>query len=93
MYDNARVLGLKKWQIFEKITAFYMKKPIISSIFAVFTLIFTDYGVPNGFDLPDRLCPVCGNPLMKDGMEKFFLLLYLNYVMVILNYQMKYKKN
>lgn len=46
MYDNAKVLGLKKWQIFKKVTFFYLKKPLISSIFAVFTLIFTDYGVP-----------------------------------------------
>lgn len=30
---------------------------------------FTDYGVKNGFDLPDRNCPVCGEKLEKDGMD------------------------
>ena len=46
MYDNAKVLGLSKWKTFQKVTFCYLKKPIFSSIFAVFTLIFTDYGVP-----------------------------------------------
>lgn len=46
MYDNAKVLGLNRWQTFRKVTLCYLKKPIISSIFAIFTLIFTDYGVP-----------------------------------------------
>ncbi len=30
---------------------------------------FTDYGVPNGFDLPDKDCPKCGEKLVKDGMD------------------------
>ena len=30
---------------------------------------FTDYGVKNGFDLPDKICPNCGHPLDKDGMD------------------------
>ena len=30
---------------------------------------FTDYGVKNGFDLPDKNCPNCGHPLAKDGMD------------------------
>ena len=30
---------------------------------------FEDYGVRNGFDLPDKRCPVCGEPLAKDGMN------------------------
>lgn len=30
---------------------------------------FTDYGVKNGFDLPDKICPVCGEKLDKDGMD------------------------
>ncbi|MFL0250911.1 DNA polymerase III subunit alpha [Clostridium neuense] len=30
---------------------------------------FTDYGVKNGFDLPDKVCPVCGEKLDKDGMD------------------------
>ena len=46
MYSVAKVLGMNKWQTFKKITYCYLKKPIFSSVFAVFTLIFTDYGVP-----------------------------------------------
>ena len=30
---------------------------------------FTDYGVQNGFDLPDKDCPKCGQKLVKDGMD------------------------
>ncbi|MFL0246110.1 DNA polymerase III subunit alpha [Candidatus Clostridium stratigraminis] len=30
---------------------------------------FTDYGLKNGFDLPDKLCPVCGETLSKDGID------------------------
>ncbi|MBC2581760.1 DNA polymerase III subunit alpha [Clostridium sp. DJ247] len=30
---------------------------------------FTDYGIKNGFDLPDKLCPVCGEKLAKDGID------------------------
>ncbi len=30
---------------------------------------FTDYGYKNGFDLPDKKCPKCGEPLHKDGMD------------------------
>ncbi len=30
---------------------------------------FTDYGVKNGFDLPDKDCPKCGTKLTKDGMD------------------------
>ena len=30
---------------------------------------FTDYGVKNGFDLPDKECPKCGHKLAKDGMD------------------------
>ncbi len=30
---------------------------------------FTDYGVLNGFDLPDKVCPVCGENLHKDGID------------------------
>ena len=29
----------------------------------------TDYGVGNGFDLPDKDCPKCGHKLAKDGMD------------------------
>lgn len=30
---------------------------------------FTDYGYNNGFDLPDKPCPVCGEKLAKDGID------------------------
>ena len=30
---------------------------------------FSDVGVKNGFDLPDRKCPNCGKQLKKDGMD------------------------
>ena len=30
---------------------------------------FTDYGYKNGFDLPDKNCPVCGAKYDKDGMD------------------------
>ena len=30
---------------------------------------FTDYGVKNGFDLPDKDCPKCGAKFAKDGMD------------------------
>ena len=30
---------------------------------------FTDYGLKNGFDLPDKTCPVCGEKLFKDGID------------------------
>ena len=46
LYNTAKVLGLNKWQTFKKVTLCYMKKPLISATFAVFTMVFTDYGVP-----------------------------------------------
>ena len=30
---------------------------------------FTDYGIKNGVDLPDKVCPECGANLYKDGMD------------------------
>ncbi len=30
---------------------------------------FTDYGIKNGVDLPDKMCPKCGAKLCKDGMD------------------------
>ncbi|GFP78199.1 DNA polymerase III subunit alpha [Clostridium fungisolvens] len=30
---------------------------------------FEDHGFKNGFDLPDKACPVCGEPLAKDGID------------------------
>lgn len=45
-YEAARVLGLSKAKQFWTITIPNIKKTLISTSFAVFTLIFTDYGVP-----------------------------------------------
>jgi DNA polymerase-3 subunit alpha (Gram-positive type) len=30
---------------------------------------FADYGYKIGFDLPDKICPVCGEKLAKDGID------------------------
>ncbi|KLU65631.1 DNA polymerase III PolC-type [Desulfosporosinus acididurans] len=30
---------------------------------------FSDYGCKIGFDLPDKVCPNCGEPLAKDGID------------------------
>ena len=30
---------------------------------------FSDFGIGNGYDLPDRDCPKCGARLIKDGMD------------------------
>lgn len=45
-YEAARVLGLSKWRQFTAITLPYLRKPLVSVVFSVFTLIVTDYGVP-----------------------------------------------
>lgn len=45
-YEAARVLGLSKSQQFLTITLPNLKRPLISAVFATFTMIFTDYGVP-----------------------------------------------
>jgi iron(III) transport system permease protein len=45
-YEAASVLGIPKINQFTSITFPYLRKPLISVVFAVFTLIFTDYGVP-----------------------------------------------
>ena len=45
-YEAASVLGIPKSRQFFSITFPYLRKPLISVVFAVFTLIFTDYGVP-----------------------------------------------
>lgn len=46
LYESARVLGVPPIHQFRSITMFYMRRPLISAIFAVFTMVFTDYGVP-----------------------------------------------
>ena len=45
-YEAARVLGIDRLHQFTAITLPYLRKPIISIIFAVFSVIITDYGVP-----------------------------------------------
>ena len=45
-YEAADVMGLKAKDKFFAITLPYLRKPLISVIFATFTMIITDYGVP-----------------------------------------------
>lgn len=45
-YEAATVLGLSKWNRFTAITLPYLRKPMIVVAFSIFTLSFTDYGVP-----------------------------------------------
>lgn len=46
IYEAASVLGLTKWNQFTTITLPSMRRTIVSAVLAVFTMIFTDYGVP-----------------------------------------------
>ena len=46
IYESARVLGLNKGKQFLKITLPSMKRTVISAVLSVFTMVFTDYGVP-----------------------------------------------
>lgn len=45
-YEAAKVLGLSKLRQFTAIMFPYLKKPLITVVFATFTMIITDYGVP-----------------------------------------------
>lgn len=45
-YEAASVMGIPRRNRFFSITLPYMRKPMISVLFATFTLIVTDYGVP-----------------------------------------------
>lgn len=45
-YEAAQVLGISKIRQFTQITFPYLRKPLISVLFATFTLVVTDYGVP-----------------------------------------------
>ncbi len=45
-YEAATVLGIPKPNQFTSISFPYLRKPLISIVFATFTLIITDYGVP-----------------------------------------------
>lgn len=46
VYDAADIMGIPVPSQFLSITLPYLKKPLISAVFATFTLIVTDYGVP-----------------------------------------------
>lgn len=46
IYEAAGVLGLSKWKQFLTITLPSMQRTIVSAVLAVFTMVFTDYGVP-----------------------------------------------
>lgn len=46
VYEAAGVLGLSRWNQFTTITLPSMRRTIVSAVLAVFTMIFTDYGVP-----------------------------------------------
>lgn len=45
-YEAAAVLGLSRWHTFTAITLPFLRKPLVNVIFATFTMIVTDYGVP-----------------------------------------------
>lgn len=45
-YEAAQVLGIGRFHQFTAITLPYLRKPLVSILFATFTLIVTDYGVP-----------------------------------------------
>ncbi len=45
-YEAAAVLGISKGRQIRSLLLPYLRKPLISVIFATFTLIVTDYGVP-----------------------------------------------
>ena len=46
VYDAADVMGVPKASQFLRITLPFLAKPLVSAMFASFTLIITDYGVP-----------------------------------------------
>ena len=45
-YDVAETLGISRFNQFKDLTLPYLRKPLIAIVFAIFTLIITDYGVP-----------------------------------------------
>ena len=45
-YEAAAVLGIPKFRQFTAIMLPFLRKPLISVFFSVFTMIITDYGVP-----------------------------------------------
>ncbi len=57
-YEAADVLGISKSRQALKISLPYLKKPLISVVFATFTLIITDYGVPLSIGNTYKTLPV-----------------------------------
>ena len=57
-YEAADVLGIPKHRQFTAITFPYLRKPMISVLFAIFTMIVTDYGVPLSVGGKFRTLPV-----------------------------------
>lgn len=45
-YEAAQVLGIPKFRQFTAIMLPFLRKPLISVVFSIFTMIITDYGVP-----------------------------------------------
>lgn len=45
-YEAAEVLGIPKMRRLFCISLPYLKRPLISAVFSVFTMVITDYGVP-----------------------------------------------
>ncbi|MBQ2124627.1 MAG: ABC transporter permease subunit, partial [Spirochaetales bacterium] len=46
VYEVANVLGISKWKQLAAITLPGMRQTIVSATLSVFTMVFTDYGVP-----------------------------------------------
>ena len=46
VYDAADIMGIPKASQFFRVTLPYLARPLVSTVFATFTLIITDYGVP-----------------------------------------------
>lgn len=57
-YEAAEVLGIPKHRQFSAITFPYLRKPLISIVFTVFTMIVTDYGVPLAVGGTTKTLPV-----------------------------------
>ena len=45
-YEAAKVLGIPWWRQFTSVMLPYLRIPLISAVFSVFTLVMTDYGIP-----------------------------------------------
>lgn len=57
-YEAADILGIPKHRQFSAITFPYIRKPLISIVFTVFTMIITDYGIPLSIGGKTKTLPV-----------------------------------